>query len=303
MFHRIEERFGKAGLVVSVIALIFALGGSAYALTGAEKKQITKEAKKFSKKFSKQFAKPGAPGTPGANGLPGTPGAKGDPGAPGAPGTDGTNGTDGKTMLSGTATPNAAIGTLGDFYIETDVSKIYGPKAASGANGGWGSGTDLKGATGSPWTAGGVLPEGATQTGVWAKLDGSPNELPEGSTAYAQVSFPIPVDPAPSFVFVPSNPSTGDFGSDGANGCPGVVNGKPQADKGKLCVYSRGNSIFGGAIIIPGATVGSLDPSTGAGDSSVSKAGTLLTLTCPSSASGICVPRGLWAVTGPTPTP
>jgi hypothetical protein len=94
MVSRLHQRLGTAGFVLSIIALIAALAGGAYAaggLTSAEKKQITKEAKKYSKKFSKQFAAQGPAGPAGATGPAGPKGANG------TNGTNGTNGQDGET--------------------------------------------------------------------------------------------------------------------------------------------------------------------------------------------------------------
>src|SRR5690606_28955634 len=52
---------------------------------------------------------------------------------------------DGTKIISGTAVPAANLGAIGDFYLRTSNSMLYGPKT----NDGWGSGVSLKGATGS----------------------------------------------------------------------------------------------------------------------------------------------------------
>jgi Collagen triple helix repeat (20 copies) len=95
MFSRIHQKLGTAGFVISIVALIAALCGGAYAagggLTGKQKKEVKKIAKRYA-------GKPGAPGAPGAKvdagakgdaGANGTNGAPGSPGAPGAPGEAG----------------------------------------------------------------------------------------------------------------------------------------------------------------------------------------------------------------------
>ena len=66
-------------------------------------------------------------------------------GPPGADGVVGTDGQDGKTILNGSGTPAADLGSEGDFYIDTSANDIYGPKSA----GGWGSPTSLVGPAGS----------------------------------------------------------------------------------------------------------------------------------------------------------
>jgi len=207
-------------------------------------------------------------------------------------------------VLNGTATPNATLGTLGDFYIETDENKIYGPKATSGANGGWGSGTSLKGSDGSPWTAGGTLPATGTLTGTYAipgsKFSGLASAMEEkDEPIYVPISFSVPVEPIPTFVFVP--PSGEHFGTDAAHGCPGVVGGLPQADPGKLCVYGTVLNFFGG-FLTSTATVTTVTPEVnteGSPPDGVVPAGTVLKLTCPAGAEfGYCVGKGVWAVSG-----
>jgi hypothetical protein len=72
-------------------------------------------------------------------------GKKGAKGARGQAGTPGAPGANGNTILSGTGAPAAATGSNGDFYLDTDASTLYGPKAA----GAWpGSGTSLIGPPG-----------------------------------------------------------------------------------------------------------------------------------------------------------
>jgi integrin beta 8 len=79
-------------------------------------------------------------------------GPAGATGPTGANGTNGTNGLDGKTVRSGSGAPSNGLGVDGDFYINTVVSEIYGPKTA----GAWGSPTSLVGPAGSGGGGGGV---------------------------------------------------------------------------------------------------------------------------------------------------
>lgn len=112
MFSRIHEKLGTAGFVISIVALIAALTGGAYAagaLSPQVKKQITKESKKFSKKFSKQFAQVGPQGPQGNPGAPGAKGDTGSSGANGSPGTNGTNGTNGEPGMCSEAEPECAL--------------------------------------------------------------------------------------------------------------------------------------------------------------------------------------------------
>lgn len=82
---------------------------------------------------------PGADGQDGADGDPGPPGQDGEQGLPGDPGQDG------RTVLSGTDAPSPTDGQEGDFYVDTLLWEIYGPKGAD-----WGVGTPLIGPQGPP---------------------------------------------------------------------------------------------------------------------------------------------------------
>lgn len=53
----------------------------------------------------------------------------------------GQAGRDGHTILNGIGAPASTLGTNGDFYIDTAVYDLYGPKTA----GGWGSSISLIG--------------------------------------------------------------------------------------------------------------------------------------------------------------
>lgn len=72
--------------------------------------------------------------------------------------TVGSAGADGNTILNGVVPPASFIGVDGDFYIDTSVSRLYGPKVGSS----WGSGTSIKGANGTAGTPGATGPTGPT---------------------------------------------------------------------------------------------------------------------------------------------
>jgi hypothetical protein len=69
---------------------------------------------------------------------------KGEPGPAGPAGPQGITGNDGNTILSGTGVPASTAGKIGDYYLDTSTSNLYGPKTTSG----WGTSVSLKGATG-----------------------------------------------------------------------------------------------------------------------------------------------------------
>jgi hypothetical protein len=68
----------------------------------------------------------------------------------------GPQGLPGKSVLNGAGAPAAALGTIGDFYIDITAKAIYGPKTAAG----WGAATSLIGPTGATGATGAQGPQG-----------------------------------------------------------------------------------------------------------------------------------------------
>jgi hypothetical protein len=183
MLHRFHDRFGTAGVVIGVIALIAALGGTALAAGGLSAKQ-KKEVKAIAKSF--QGTGPQGPaGANGTNGSKGDTGANGKDGAPGEKGKDGTNGTPGTSV---TNTPIAAGPS------ETKCNHLGGAEFKVG------TGTGTFACNGAQGAAGGTLASGVTETGVWG-VSASP-DLPASDPNYpgfaiATISFPQPLPPGP----------------------------------------------------------------------------------------------------------
>ncbi len=208
MFSAIRKRVTPA-TVIATIALVLAMSGGAYA---AGKYLIT-STKQISPKVLKSLTgKTGPAGKAGTNGAPGANGAQGPAGATGPTGHAGASG-------------------------ETGAA---GPAGAAGASGKEGK----AGKEGSPWTAGGILPSGKTETGVWTANSGGPEEK-------GAISFTIPLAKA----LVWSEENTGEpknqvhfidkEGKEVVNSldlvehstaCPGTVS-SPAAEPGNLCVY------------------------------------------------------------------
>jgi hypothetical protein len=233
MLHRFHDRFGTAGVVIGVIALIVALGGSAFAASGG----LTGKQKKEVKAIAKSFAgKEGPAGKDGVAGTNGTNGKDGAPGQQGEPGTDGTDGAPGKNVLT-TAITNAGLeghcfetgGTR--FQVEGSATKEYVCNGKEGASG----------------SASATLPPGQTEAGSW----GVSGMYPTSNNVIAPISFPIPLSEAdveligeeeagfpPTYpqlhIIKPGDPQTTE--------CPGTVN-EPQASAGNLCVYA--SQLFG----------------------------------------------------------
>ncbi len=87
-------------------------------------------------------------------------------------GKNGTNGTNGKDGV-GSQGPQGPQGPQGEKGVKGDTGSA-GPIGPTGT-------------TGSPWTAGGTLPKGSTETGAWSVFSTSAGFLPTA------VSFPIPL--------------------------------------------------------------------------------------------------------------
>lgn len=299
MYSRMRERFGAAGLIVAVVALVAALAGGAYAASGALTGKQKKEVKAIAKQYAGKRGPAGPQGPAGASGKDGSNGAngaKGDKGDPGTPGTNGTNGT------------NGAPGDDGENVDITTLDPGEGGCAEGGAefSNGSGSAKACNGASGG----GGPLGPGETLTGTWAV------SRPTAGTATVPISFSRTVDSTPEFVFVSltyqEDPGEeflpeelADILEDAEEyGCPGFINGVPQADPGKLCVYGswmlkikaggtpRPQVHFSEPQIFTGAPFKS-KPTGSQVVSGVSPTGTSMKLPCSEACEGI----GSWAVT------
>jgi hypothetical protein len=201
MLSRIHNKLGTAGLIVAVVALVAALSGAAIAASGlnpTQKKQVTKIAKKEAKKIGK--------GATGPQGPQGPAGPAGPAGVPGVPGIDGKAGATGATGATGKTGATGATGATGP--------------------------------EGSPWPAGGTLPEGETETGAFTTGYGTAigSEIDEPS--YIEMSFNIPLAEVPKITWVNKAGTGVYFGSEGTLAdCPGTA-AEPAADPGHLCLYT-----------------------------------------------------------------
>jgi hypothetical protein len=129
MLNRIHRRLGTAGFVISIVALVAALGGGAYAASGGLSGKQKKEVEKIAKKYAGKPGPVGPSGATGAAGAKGGAGAKGDAGAAGAQGAAGGPGPTGPTGPIGPAGQTGFTATLPEGETET------GTYAASFKNG------------------------------------------------------------------------------------------------------------------------------------------------------------------------
>lgn len=268
MFMKLRSNFGIPG-VISVIALVLAMAGGAYAAKGA----IITKLNQISPSVQKQLkGKAGAPGAPGANGIPGTPGAQGSAGPAGSAGKDGSPGAVGKSVAL-TAEPAGANCPEGGTKVEVEGNAASKKYVCNGADG-------------SPWTAGGVLPFKATETGTYLFTSETGSGTGLGS-AFASITFNVPLSAEiaeSKVVYVPAAAPAECENPEHA-GTASVSN--PEADPGFLCVYK------GLSIEMSDTELFSIQPSGTAGGAGV--AGTILV-------QEILGPEargaGTWAVTG-----
>jgi hypothetical protein len=108
----ITEPYGKAGLLVAILALVLATTGAAFAAAGLNSKQ-KKEVTKIAKKYAGKPGATGPQGPAGANGTNGEKGAQGEKGAKGDTGATGPQGPIGNTGPAGPTGPEGALGTAG----------------------------------------------------------------------------------------------------------------------------------------------------------------------------------------------
>ncbi|HTR72008.1 MAG TPA: hypothetical protein VMG80_00290 [Solirubrobacteraceae bacterium] len=307
MFSRLRRPFTYAN-VAATLALVFAMAGGAYA---AKHYLITSTSQISPKVLAALKGKPGAGGSPGAQGAQGPQGPagpagsagkgekgeKGDPGTNGANGANGAPGASGKSVVIGEATGHCpengtsveVEGSGAKRYICDGEAGTNGKNGAAGATGPSGP-TGSTGPTGSPWTAGGTLPHGSTETGVWSAT-GMPVSIGIGAhgAITASISFPIPLAKAPEVENVIGEGE----GEHEANenlpaGCKGNVN-EPKAEPGDLCIFvALGiNATF---------NAGAVESATGEGGGEPGKTGAEV-FGLAEKSEGVSM-TGTWAVTG-----
>jgi hypothetical protein len=201
MFSTLRTRFGIPG-VISVIALVFALFGGAYAASNsAGNGKATASAK----------AKKGPRGPKGATGPAGPAGAQGPAGAKGDAGANGTAGGVGPAGPTGPTGPTGKTGT--------GTTGPTGPTGPTGQTG---------------FTE--KLPTGKTETGTWSYSTAGTGAFLQSN---APISFSVPLAQpgakGTAFVFTQEQTENEEFST---SGCTGSVT-EPTAPAGKLCIYTN----------------------------------------------------------------
>jgi hypothetical protein len=242
MLSRIRKQLNPA-TVLAFVALIFAMTGGAFALSsprgGAPSagaggagvaRQVTAVAAK-SKPKTKAGArgpagpagKTGATGPAGATGVAGPAGPVG-PGGPqgpaGANGTNGTNGTNGESVSSKEFTGKKEKCEEGGSELTVAGKHTYV-------------------CNGSPWAAGGTLPEGKSEKGAFSILYESTAAGQPGSSA---ISFGIPLSTAPEAHYIGADKELAGEEHEAAAIAEGKCKGnaeEPEAASGNLCVFAK----------------------------------------------------------------
>ncbi len=237
MFSTLRNRFGIPG-VISVIALVFAMFGGAYAASNSsDGGKATASAK----------AKQGPRGKTGKTGPAGPAGPQGPAGANGKDGANGGNGSNGSDGAPGQSV--------------TSVPEPAGVKCPSG-------GYKLTSASGTQYVCNGqegpagptetVLPSEAMSIGTWATPVVGPEIEVEGESGpelvplkeVATISFPLSVEPKPEGHYINSlGMEVTAEGEVEPTHCSGTVE-LPNADPGHLCIYAEVE--FGASPIIGG---------------------------------------------------
>ncbi|HKT83573.1 MAG TPA: hypothetical protein VJQ84_07015 [Solirubrobacterales bacterium] len=231
MFSILKNRFGIPG-VISVVALVFAMFGGAYAATngGASASKTVR----------------GKQGKPGKRGPAGPQGAPGPQGPAGPAGKDGSNGSNGNNGVSATAT---SFGGNQHGCPEGGIEVKSASPTAFVCNG----------EAGEPGPLLESLPKGKTLSGTWSTTVG------ELGSAVTDISFQFPTNSAP----FPRYVKEGKEGEEFAEDCPGSAS-EPEAKEGILCYYTTivagslgapgllPTATFGGQIVFGGGTAGSV---------------------------------------------
>lgn len=229
-----KERFGVPG-ILSVLALVFAMAGGAYAAKGVIITKLSQIKPSVQKQLQGKTGPQGPAGAAGAQGPEGKQGPAGKEGVEGKQGPEGKEGKEGKAGASVVAT-EVEVG-------ESECEKRGGSKFKVGAspatfacNGKEGpEGKEGKeGKEGSPWVAG-QAPAGAVLKGTWT--------LPQYSAAAAGEAIPVPISTGvplstASFVHVAVVPP-GPANPEQAQGCTGTAEEPTATNPTFACMYEE----------------------------------------------------------------
>jgi hypothetical protein len=201
MLSPLRNRFGIPG-VISVVALVFAMLGGAYAANSSDN-GATASAKKKAKKGPR--GPKGATGPAGPAGPQGPAGANGKDGANGANGSNGAAGSDGQSVTTTVEAPFGECGEEEGVKLTSASGANYvcngpeGPQGSLGPTGPQGA-QGPTGPAGPEGNIGATLPGGTSMKGTW--VAGPFTAGGAGEAVFTHISFNIPTSKAPSFYFM-----------------------------------------------------------------------------------------------------
>ncbi len=247
--------------VMAFVALIFATTGGAFAVTGrggSGAGGLRASASAASVHAVTAKKKKASTGKPGPRGPAGPQGPAGPAGATGSQGPAGPAGAAGAKGETGAAGANGTNGSNGASVTSIESKSKIGPCEEGGSS--FTSAGGVKtyacyGKTGAPWPAGGTLPKGATETGVWSVgiYEGEKNGPASLNVSVASFSIPLA---APlmlhtkeeeengqgvnqvHFINTEGKEARGEETIPNPTACPGNAE-KPQAASGNLCIYEH----------------------------------------------------------------
>lgn len=189
--------------------------------------------------------------------LQGPSGARGEQGEQGLQGPRGASGEQPNTILTGSGAPNSSTGIVGDLYLDTAATKLFGPKSATG----WPASVSLVGpvgpggATGGTGPAGPAGPSGATAaTNTIRSGAGAPSAaIGADGDFYIDTSANQIYGPKASGVWPSAVSLVGPAGSTGATGAAGSTGATgpagPQGPPAAVPSYAVGDTGPAGGII------------------------------------------------------
>jgi hypothetical protein len=258
MLSRIRRHLTYSNLAAT-LAVFFAMSGGAYAAS----RYLITSTKQIKPSVLSSLKVKGKTGPAGANGAPGAQGPQGPAGTSGTgtPGAEGPKGAEGKAGANGESVVNTKIETSSATCKHQGGAEF---KVGSGA-----ATTACNGQTGFTET----LPVGKTEMGYWSMALANKG----AESGIATISFVIPLQTAPSLVFITESEEEGIEEKHHATECPGTAE-EPSAAEGFLCIYTKDEKA--------GLFVGGEPGSTGTDLDFIPEASNSITF-------------GTWAVTAP----
>lgn len=211
MLQALRRRLNYAN-VVATLALFLAMGGgAAYA---ASHYLITSTRQIKPSVLAQLKGKAGAAGAAGAQGAQGAQGPQGAPGGPGTNGTDGKDGANGVSVETAAFAGVKAPCQAGGLEVKSASPTALVCNGKEGKEG-------KQGKEGEPWTAGGTLPEGKSETGTWSNIFIATAAKQAASQG---ISFNIPLKEEPAVHFIHGSVANGRGAGDIANGSTTISN-------------------------------------------------------------------------------